>query len=197
MAQAEFHKRLVDSLPRLRAYAMMLTRSRASADDLLQQTAYRALRAETQFTMGTNFVGWMYRILRNEYISTLRRNKRTTTCIDDLPEQMLATRGEQEDKRLTREVISAMDNLPTSQREVLVLVCAGGLSYDEAAATIGCSVGTVKSRLWRARQHMQELVMGDEAPERIEATESLDADETGDTLAPSRPQATLESRLQA
>ena len=168
MAETEFNKMLVSALPRLRAYAMILTRSRAAADDLLQQTAYRALRAETQFTMGTNFVGWMYRILRNEYISSLRRNKRTTSSIDDLPEQMLATRGEQEDKRLTREVIGAMDKLPASQREVLVLVCAGGLSYDEAAASIGCSVGTVKSRLWRARQHMQELVMGDEAPDRLE-----------------------------
>ena len=169
MAQTEFNTMLVAALPRLRAYAMILTRSRAAADDLLQQTAYRALRAETQFTMGTNFVGWMYRILRNEYISSLRRNKRTTSSIDDLPEHLLAARGEQEDKRLTREVIGAMERLPASQREVLVLVCAGGLSYDEAALSIGCSVGTVKSRLWRARQHMQELVMGDEAPERLEA----------------------------
>ena len=94
MAQVEFNDMLVAALPRLRAYAMILTRSRAAADDLLQQTAYRALRAETQFTMGTNFVGWMYRILRNEYISSLRRNKRTTSSIDDLPEQMLAARGE-------------------------------------------------------------------------------------------------------
>jgi RNA polymerase sigma-70 factor (ECF subfamily) len=162
--QSPFHQMLVDALPRLRAYAMILTRSRAHADDLLQQTAYRALRSETQFTMGTNFLGWMYRILRNEYISTLRRAKRSPSCLDDVPEDLFARHGDQEDKLLTNEVIAAMDNLPTSQREVLVLVCAGGLSYDEAAASIGCSVGTVKSRLWRARQHMQELVLGTTVP---------------------------------
>ena len=158
--QSAFHQMLVDALPRLRAYAMILTRSRSHADDLLQQTAYRALRSETQFTMGTNFLGWMYRILRNEYISSLRRAKRSPGCIDDVPEDLFARHGEQEDKLLTNEVIGAMDKLPPSQREVLVLVCAGGLSYDEAAASIGCSVGTVKSRLWRARQHMQDLVLG-------------------------------------
>ncbi len=163
--QSTFHQMLVDALPRLRAYAMILTRSRSHADDLLQQTAYRALRSEVQFTMGTNFLGWMYRILRNEYISSLRRAKRSPSCIDDVPEDLFARMGDQEDKLLTNEVIAAMDNLPPSQREVLVLVCAGGLSYDEAAASIGCSVGTVKSRLWRARQHMQELVLGRASPE--------------------------------
>ena len=81
-----------------------------------------------------------------------------------------------------------MDRLPASQREVLVLVCAGGLSCDEAAASIGCSVGTVKSRLWRARQHMQELVMGDEAPARLEP---LAEDEDRPMARLSRPDSAL------
>jgi RNA polymerase sigma-70 factor (ECF subfamily) len=175
---------LVDALPRLRAYATILTRNRTAADDLLQQTAYRALRSETQFTMGTNFLAWMYRILRNEHISSLRRAKRTPACIDDLPEDLFSRRGEQEDKLLSREVLAAMDKLPSSQREVLILVCAGGMSYEEAAISVGCSVGTIKSRLWRARQHMQDLVLGGEpAPAELPAP-AAEARKAAGSVAP-------------
>lgn len=73
---SEFHENLVSMLPQLRAYAMTLTRNRAAADDLLQETSLKAWRAQAQFNPGTNFKAWMYCILRNEYISSLRRNKR-------------------------------------------------------------------------------------------------------------------------
>jgi RNA polymerase sigma-70 factor (ECF subfamily) len=158
----EFHTMLTEHLPRLRAYAIMLTRDRVSAEDLLQETALRALRARTQFTLGTNFTAWMYRILRNEYISSLRRSKRRPILLEDIPEELLSHNSEQDDKVLTREIIQAMDKLQPSQREVLILICAGGLSYEEAAQSLACSVGTIKSRLWRARRHMQTLVMGEE-----------------------------------
>ena len=167
----QFHDMLTAHLPRLRAYAIMLTRDRVAAEDLLQETALRALRAQSQFTLGTNFTAWMYRILRNEHISSLRRSKRRPILLDEIPEELLSHRGEQEDKVLTREIIHAMDELQACQREVLILICAAGLSYEEAAESLGCSVGTIKSRLWRARRHMQALVMGEpiealEAPER-------------------------------
>ena len=167
----EFHTMLTAHLPRLRAYAIMLTRDRAAADDLVQETALRALRAQSQFTMGTNFTAWMYCILRNEHTSSLRRSARRPIVLDEIPEQLLAQPGDQEDKVLTREVIEAMQHLQPSQREVLILICAAGLSYEEAAESLGCSVGTVKSRLWRARRHMQALVLGEpvdalEGPER-------------------------------
>jgi RNA polymerase sigma-70 factor (ECF subfamily) len=160
--QDDFNRQLVELLPRLRAYAVVLTKNRSAADDLLQQTAYKALRARGQFTPGTNFTAWVHRILHNEFISSKRRINRIGPPVDELPEELVATSGNQESKLLSKEVIRAMDELQPSQREVLVMICGAGLSYEEAAEALGCSVGTVKSRLWRARRHMQELIMGDE-----------------------------------
>ena len=164
-----FHDMLVAHLPRLQAYAIMLTRDRAVAADLLQETALRALRAQHQFAPGTNFTAWMYKILRNEHFSSLRRSKRKFTGLDDMPEELLSRSGGQESHVMAREVTRAMNHLRADQREVLVLICAGGMSYEEAADSIGCSVGTVKSRLWRARSRMAALVMGEEAVEIGEA----------------------------
>ena len=157
-----FRDLLVAHLPRLQAYAIMLTRDRSAAADLLQETALRALRAQNQFTPGTNFTAWMYKILRNEYFSSLRRSKRKFTTLEDVPEDVLSHAGSQETHVMTREVMRAMGYLRADQREVLILICASGMSYEEAADSIGCSVGTVKSRLWRARSRMAALVMGDE-----------------------------------
>jgi RNA polymerase sigma-70 factor (ECF subfamily) len=189
---SEFHSMLVEQLPRMRAYAIMLTRDRSRADDLLQEMAFRALRAQEQFTMGTNFTAWLYRILRNEYISSLRRAKHTPVPIDAIAEECFARSGGQEDSAMTKEVYRAMDKLPPGQREVILLVCASGLSYDEAAEAMGCSVGTIKSRLWRARAHMQSLLLGDEAPAVTNnAEESEEADE------PVRTRPTDEAALHA
>jgi len=175
MAQ-EFRDLLVETLPRMRGYAYMLTRSSAGADDLLQETAFRAIRAELQFTPGTNFKAWLYRILRNEYVSSVRRRK-NIVCIDDVPEERLSQSGSQEDRVLTSEVLTAMGKLPLAQREVLMMVCAEGLSYEEAAEGVGCSVGTIKSRLWRARAALQQTFLGDEADVLATGSESLE-DET-------------------
>ena len=157
----QFHEMLLEHLPRLQAYAIMLTRDRALAEDLLQETALRALRAQSQFTLGTNFTAWIYKILRNEYISSLRRKKRQPVQIEDMPAEFLSRRGEQENDVLSREIIHAMDKLQHGQREVLILICASGLSYEEAADALGCSVGTIKSRLWRARARMASLILGE------------------------------------
>jgi RNA polymerase sigma-70 factor (ECF subfamily) len=154
---------LVEHLPRLRAYAMMLTRNRASADDLVQETAYRVLRSQCQFTIGTNFTAWVYRILRNQFISSIRRSKRALVQIDELPESLLEKRADQDSTIFTQQVVAAMDKLHPEQREVLILICAAGMSYDEAAETLKCSIGTIKSRLWRARKHMELLILEDES----------------------------------
>ncbi|MBX7198987.1 MAG: sigma-70 family RNA polymerase sigma factor [Rhodospirillaceae bacterium] len=156
-----FQDILLAHLPRLRAYAIMLTRDRALAEDLLQETALRALRAQSQFTMGTNFTAWIYKILRNEYIGALRRKKRQPVPIEDMPPELLSRNGGQETDVLLHEIIQAMDQLPHGQREVLILICASGLSYEEAADALGCSVGTIKSRLWRARARMASLILGE------------------------------------
>ncbi len=104
--------------------------------------------------------------------------------LDEIPEELLSRSGGQDDKVLTKEIIQAMDKLQSSQREVLILICAGGLSYEEAAVSLECSVGTIKSRLWRARRHMQALVMGHEFDE-IEAPSERtpETTEAGDRAA--------------
>jgi RNA polymerase sigma-70 factor (ECF subfamily) len=157
-----FHDMLIEHLPRLRAYAILMTRNRSAADDLIQETALKALRAEAQFTPGTNFGAWMYRILRNEFISSRRRAKRAPARLEDVSDEVLARKGTQESNFFCGEIIRAMESLQEGQREVLILICASGLSYEEAAEMLQCSVGTVKSRLWRARASMEKLLMGDD-----------------------------------
>jgi RNA polymerase sigma-70 factor (ECF subfamily) len=170
----QFQEMLLTHMPRLQAYAVMLTRDRAAAEDLLQETALKAWRAQSQFAIGTNFTAWIYKILRNEYISSLRRNKRKPARLDEVPEEFLSRTGAQENDILSREVVHAMGKLQPEQREVLILICASGLSYEEAAESLGCSIGTIKSRLWRARARMAALVLGDEAPK--ENTKAIEDD---------------------
>ncbi|MBY0511277.1 MAG: sigma-70 family RNA polymerase sigma factor [Rhodospirillaceae bacterium] len=119
----------------------------------MQETALKAWRAQSQFALGTNFTAWIYKILRNEYISSLHRNKRRPARLGEIPEEFLS-----------RKVVHAMNKLQPEQREVLVLICASGLSYEDAAETLGCPVGTIKTRLWRARARMAALVLGEGAP---------------------------------
>ncbi len=159
---SEFHNNLVSLLPQLRGYAMTLTRDRAACDDLLQEAALKAWRAQSQFIEGTNFKAWMYCIVRNEYISTLRRRKNGSVSIDQVPEELFSREGDQDFKVMAKEVMTAMQLVSPEQREVLVLICMNGLSYEEAAQVIKCTIGTVKSRLWRAREQMQKLLLGDE-----------------------------------
>ncbi len=162
-AKDSFETMLIAQLPRLRGFAMMLSRSRSLADDLVQETACRALRKRHQFIPGTSFTAWTYCILRNEFISTLRRSKRNV-CLDDVTMELAAKRGDQEDTVLTGEVLRAMGTLRMTEQEVLTLIAAAGLTYDEAAAHLKVSVGTVKSRLWRARKNLAALLLPDETP---------------------------------
>ncbi len=181
---SQFHDLLVEQLPRLRAYALGLTRNRAAADDLLQQTALKAWNGQNSFIAGTNFKAWLYHIMRNEHISTFRRAKRQSVSIDSVPEEFFAQEGDQETKMLTREVLKAMEKLADVQREVLMMNCVAGLSYEEISESLGCSIGTVKSRLWRARNEMQKLMYG--ADEEI-----AQDDDVKPTITKSAPSASL------
>jgi len=157
MSKDSFNELLVEALPRLRTYALWLTRNRASADDLLQEAAYRALRARDQFTMGTNFGAWMSRIVRNEFISSVRGSKKHVP-MQDLPEHFYSKPAEQENVVFSRQAIQAISKLRPNHREAIELVCANGLRYDQAADAINCSTGTIKSRLWRARNQLAEML---------------------------------------
>jgi RNA polymerase sigma-70 factor (ECF subfamily) len=107
--------------------------------------------------MGTNFAAWVSRILKNVFLSSVCRSKWAPTHIDDLPESFCSIPAEQEDVVFGEQIKRAVDNLCPGQRQVIKLVCVDGLSYDEAAIATNSTLSTIKSRLWRARKHMERL----------------------------------------
>lgn len=157
-----FHDDLIAALPRLRVQALALTRNRAAADDLVQDAVAKALAARNSFEPGTNFQGWLHRILRNTFISDMRR-RRPTVTIDDAPADALARSGGAEERLLMGELSAALARLPADQREALVLLTVQNMSCEEIAAATGCAIGTVKARVFRARRALQTMLLGDES----------------------------------
>lgn len=150
---------LVALLPRLRRYALALCRSPSAADDLVQSACTRALDNAEMWQPGSRLDAWVFRILRNLWIDTTRRSSRVHGSLDD--EQMAAirdVRSEQQtnDRMMLQDVLRAVDALPDEQREVLLLVCVEELSYREAAEVLDVPIGTVMSRLARARRRLIE-----------------------------------------
>jgi RNA polymerase sigma-70 factor (ECF subfamily) len=160
----EFHGQVIALLPRLRVQALALTRNRAAADDLVQDAVANALAAQNSFTPGTNFAAWMHRILRNRFISTLRK-QRETTDIEDVPASAFAVSATHEDRLILKELGAAVNRLPADQREALFMVVLQGMSYEDVAEATGCAVGTAKSRVFRARRQLQTWLAGEESAE--------------------------------
>jgi RNA polymerase sigma-70 factor (ECF subfamily) len=155
-----FHDQIVGILPKLRVQALALTRNRAAAEDLVQDAVCNALSAQDSFIPGTNFAAWMHRILRNRFISNLRK-RRDTTDIEDVPSSALASDAPHEDRLALKELGQAMTRLPRDQREALVMVVIHGMSYDTLAEATGCAVGTAKSRVFRARRQLEAWLLGE------------------------------------
>ena len=158
-----FHDQIVNILPKLRVQALALTRNRAMAEDLVQDAVCNALSAQASFIPGTNFGAWMHRILRNRFISDLRK-KRETTDIDDTPQSLLAVGARHDDRLALQELDAALARLPDDQREALVLGVLEGMSYQELAEISGCAVGTAKSRVFRARRQLETWLTAETAP---------------------------------
>ena len=168
----DFHVDLKTLLPRLRVYALSLTRNRDSADDLVQNTIVKSLAGRQSFRPGTNFAAWMFRIQRNEFISGLRR-ERPTVPFDDVIESKLSHAPAQENGLIMREFTKAFSLLADCQREALLLAVLEGWSYQQIAALSGVSVGTVKSRVSRGRAALKRILMGeDTAVDDAAGTES-------------------------
>jgi RNA polymerase sigma-70 factor (ECF subfamily) len=148
-----FHDQLVAIVPKLRMQALGLTRQRAAAEDLVQEAICNALAAAETFIPGSNFPGWMKRIVYNRFISNLR-SCRPTVDVAQLPDSYLATSGAQEERLALNELSVAMQRLPAAQLEALVLITLHGLNYEQLAEQLGCAVGTAKSRVHRARQQL-------------------------------------------
>lgn len=161
-----FHDELIETLPALRAFAMMLTRDRAAGEDLLQDTVVRALDKCDSFTPGTNLRAWLYTIMRNQHINGLRRRQRErlTDIDDDLLDNLDSVAANQEHSLVLKELMQAIGGLRREQREALHLVVADGLSYEEVANICGCPVGTIRSRIARARQELEVRLTGEVLP---------------------------------
>jgi RNA polymerase sigma-70 factor (ECF subfamily) len=147
---------IVALLPDLRAFARFMCRERETADDLVQNTVLAALDKQDQFTVGTNLKGWLFTIMRNRFYSDLRTQKRRPAPIDDPSNSSLTAVDNPEATLQLKELSSALWELSAQSREALILVGAGGFSYEEAAALCDCSVGTLKARVSRARKQLSE-----------------------------------------
>jgi RNA polymerase sigma-70 factor, ECF subfamily len=145
-------------LPHLRAFARSLTGNRDRADDLVQDAVLRALSAASQFTPGTNFKAWIFTILRNLYFNEFRRNRAFMRPLEAADLETHATAPAQQAGLEFDDFRRAFSTLPAEQREALVLVGADGFRYEEAAAICGCPVGTIKSRVARARGEIVRLL---------------------------------------
>jgi RNA polymerase sigma-70 factor, ECF subfamily len=163
---AEFRAQLLEHVPQLRAFARGLTGSRDRADDLVQDTVARALGAAHRYQPGTNMRAWLFTILRNCHFSERRKARYDGGSIDDLPERLHTTHGDQMISLELKEVRALLQSIPVQYREALILVSAAGMSYDEAAAVCKCAVGTIKSRINRARSELTRLVDEPVAPSR-------------------------------
>ena len=155
---AELQSALLDVLPHLRAFARSLTRNRDQADDLVNDAIVRAISASQQFTPGTNFKAWIFTILRNLFYNEGRKRHSKFTSIDDLTVNEPSISASQEASLEFCDFRRAFWQLNADQREVLILVGASGLSYEEAAAVCGCRVGTIKSRVSRARSDLKRML---------------------------------------
>lgn len=143
-------------------------------DDLVQDTLLKAWSHSGSFEMGSNLRAWLFTILRNTYFSSYRRQGREVQDADGLIEQRLSVSGSQESAIDLADFRNALAKLPEEQREVLIMVGASGLSYEEAATVCGVAVGTIKSRVNRARARIAAL-LGIAGPHDYAADRNVEA----------------------
>jgi RNA polymerase sigma-70 factor (ECF subfamily) len=153
-----FRRELVALIPHLRAFARTLSGDPTAADDLAQDAMMKAWDARASFEMGTNMKAWTFMILRNQFYSEKRRSWRQTQLDQEAAERTLVAVDNPEAPVALDELRLGLAMLPIEQREALILVGAGGFAYEEAAEICGCAVGTVKSRVSRARRALQGIL---------------------------------------
>lgn len=159
-ADKDFRDQLVAIIPSLRAFARGLCGNRDLADDMVQDAMTRAWAARQSYAAGSNFRAWMFMILRNHYYTTLRKNARMVSWDPEVAERVLVAAPTQHDGLNVQDVQAALQKLPAEQREVLLLIGANGVSYEEASEIMGCAIGTIKSRLARGRVALAALIDG-------------------------------------
>ena len=162
----EFKEQLAAVIPHLRAFGRSLSGSRDLADDLVQETLLKAWAARKRFQAGTNMRAWTFIILRNLFLSQMRRARFKGEWDDITASKILAAPASQDRHIELGDMQRALMHLPQPQREALILVGAGGFAYEEAADICGCAVGTIKSRVARGRVALEALLSGGKLPSR-------------------------------
>ena len=164
----EFCTQLTDCLPRMRSFARFLCRREDLADDLVQDTVVRALMASHQFQPGSNFKAWIFTIMHNQNISNFRRKRPQVASTEVENPVSCQIAPNQIDALVLRDLDSAMRRLAPAQREALILVVVNGLSYEDAAQVCNCAIGTIKSRVARARTALHDMLMGRDEEKLVE-----------------------------
>jgi RNA polymerase sigma-70 factor (ECF subfamily) len=168
-ADTDWRDQVVAMIPALRAFAWSVSRNGSDADDLVQDTLIKAWSHRDKFEPGTNLRAWLFTILRNTYYTAVVRRRREVRDEDDQHAKSLTSAPTQEWGLTMRALQAALNQLPVEHREALILVGAAGLSYEEAAEICGCALGTIKSRVNRARNRLLKLMDIDGAAEMIGA----------------------------
>jgi RNA polymerase sigma-70 factor (ECF subfamily) len=153
-----FKRELLATLPSLRAFAVSLSGRHDKADDLVQDTVMKAWAKQTSFEMGTNLKAWLFTILRNEFYSQMRKRGREVQDTEGAFTERMAVHPSQYGVMDLADFKKALDALPDDQREAIILIGASGFSYEEAAEICKCAVGTMKSRVSRARTRLQGML---------------------------------------
>ncbi|MCJ7421662.1 sigma-70 family RNA polymerase sigma factor [Sphingomicrobium astaxanthinifaciens] len=162
----EFKEQLAQVIPHLRAFGRSLSGNRDTADDLVQETLLKAWAARKRFQAGTNMRAWTFIILRNLFLSQMRRARFKGEWDDVTAAKILAAPAAQDRHVELGDMQRALLQLPQPQREALILVGAGGFAYEEAAQICGCAVGTIKSRVARGRVALENLLNSEDLPPR-------------------------------
>ncbi|MBK3398891.1 MULTISPECIES: NepR family anti-sigma factor [Methylobacterium] len=153
-----FRDDLLAATPSLRRFALTLTANPARADDLVQDTMLKAWQNRDRFEAGTNLSAWLFTIMRNAFYSEHRKRSREVEDSEGAYSARLTSAPNQGDRLDVQDLQAALNKLVAEQREALMLVAVGDLSYEDAAALMQCKVGTVKSRVCRARDKLAELL---------------------------------------
>ena len=168
LSDPEFKEQLAQVIPHLRAFGRSLSGSRDVADDLVQETLLKAWAARKRFQAGTNMRAWTFIILRNLFLSQMRRARFKGEWDEITASKLLAAPASQDRHIELSDMQRALLHLPQPQREALILVGAGGFAYEEAAEICGCAVGTIKSRVARGRVALEALMTEGKLPSRRE-----------------------------
>lgn len=164
--KSDFKRELTEVVPHLRAFARGLCGRPDMADDLVQETMLKAWAAQARFEPGTSMRAWTFVILRNAYLTDMRRNRFRGEYDEGVAERILTAPAGQEEPIHLSDMHRALLTLPPERREALLLVGAGGFSYEEAAEICGCAVGTIKSRVGRARSALVSMLEDGDIPNR-------------------------------